>query len=134
MASIENPKCDPVLGRGERMGRYGSMIPFFAVCLLFVVAGVVKTVTGAEISRTGYVWSILIPTAIGQVIVWLGMVDLRRCNGWDSGIVFYLWAGGFFTSLAICYAGIYWLALIPWVAPVVAGVARGRVGRRGGEG
>jgi hypothetical protein len=133
MAFIVNPTEDPVLRRGERMGRYGSLIPFLGVCVLSIAGGLARMITGETLTRPQYADAIGALVVVGQVVVWLGMHYLRRCLGWNSGISFYLWAGGFFTSLAICYTTVFPLALIPWVAPIVASLARRRM-VKGGRG
>ncbi|PWI45904.1 hypothetical protein [Streptomyces sp. ICBB 8177] len=124
MTFIINPTNDPVLRRGERLARYGSMIPMLGVCLLFM-SGI-----GVRYTRTQYTAIILVAAFLGQVIVWSGMYTLRRCEGWDSGVVSYLWSGGLFTALAVCFTWVFPAALLPWIPPVVATVAKRRLVRR----
>lgn len=95
---------------------------------------------GSVITRSGYVASVIVFVIVGEVIVWIGMANLRSCGAWDCGITTYLWSGGLLTSivvggtlLSVSSRIAYAAALLPWVAPVVASVARRRLvrGRRG---
>src|SRR5437879_3717203 len=130
MAFIENPTNDPVLRRGERLGRYGSMIPILSWAVMNLVLVIASPFAKLSPSKVAYVLLYLLFAVSGQVIVWMGMNKLRRCEGWDSGIVFYLWAGGFTTALVLVGTGIFPLAVLPLIAPIVATVAKRRMLRR----
>lgn len=131
MRFIDNPGDDPVLTSAERMVRYGSAAPPLSFCGVNLLAIVVEAFHGAHMARAYYVMPVFIAFVLGQIAVWLGVRGLRMCRGWDSGVLFYLWAGAFFTSLAVCATGVFLPALIPWGAPLAATVA-GRRARRGG--
>lgn len=130
MAFIEYATNDPVLRRGQLLGRCGSAIP--ALCWAAMNLGFVIMSPFAKVypSRSMYVFLCLLFTVVGQAIVWGGMNTLRRCEGWDSGIVSYLWSGGFATSLVVGGTGILPLTVIPWIAPITASVAKRRLLRR----
>ncbi|MDI5971810.1 hypothetical protein POF50_021150 [Streptomyces sp. SL13] len=121
---------DPLLRRGEGAARIGSAIPFGLTCLFFVLQGIIKAFGGVDLPILSYYLSIAAACFVGQLIVWVSMFYLWRCEGWDSGVLFYLWAGGFFTSLSICYTWVFPAALIPWIAPITASVAKRRMAVR----
>lgn len=127
---IENPDGDVELRRAERLVRYGSVIPAIGLCVANIVGILVHAITVHQVTRSEYVSVILVSSAVGQTAVWAGLLSLRRCEGWDSGVVFYLWAGGFFTSLTVCATGTMLAALLPWVPPFVGSLARRRLRRR----
>ena len=129
---IDNPCDDPVLMFAERMVRYGSAAPPLSFCGANLLAIVVQAFHGPQMARAYYVTPVLIAFVLGQIAVWLGVRGLRMCRGWDSGALFYLWAGAVFTSLAVCATGLFLPALIPWGAPLAATVARRRARRGGG--
>jgi hypothetical protein len=124
----------PVLRRGERLGRYGSAVPILGTFLVIFSTDVIRY------TKMQYLFAVIGISLVGQVMVWIGMENLRRCKGWDSGIVFYLWAGALMTTIAV-YGTVLSLygvtvfppAILPWVAPVVGSLARRRLvrGRRG---
>jgi hypothetical protein len=127
---VSNPSNDPVLRRGERLTRYGSLIPALSLCLVNIAGAILHTIETYSITRVQYQSILLALTVVGQAIVWIGMDGLRRSQGWDSGILFYVWMGGLFTSLTVTFTGIFPPAVIPWIAPVVATVAKRRLLRR----
>ena len=127
---ISNPDNDPVLKRGERLGRFGSCFPLLAMAVLNIVAATYHTAMNRSFDW-GVVQVIILGfVALGQVIVWTAMEYLRRSQGWASGIVFFLWVGALFTTLTLLYIGIFPPMVIPWVAPIVATVAKARLARR----
>ncbi|SCE45312.1 hypothetical protein GA0115240_163538 [Streptomyces sp. DvalAA-14] len=68
-------------------------------------------------------------SAIGQLLTWAGMHGVWRSNGWDSGVLLYVWLGGFLGGMALTSAGGWVLTPIPLVAPLVATLARWRLHR-----
>ncbi|MEU6174431.1 hypothetical protein ABZ832_21230 [Streptantibioticus parmotrematis] len=135
MAFIENPDGNPFISRGERAVRYGSLLPILG-CFLVILSTDVVTY-----SRLQYFAAAMAFVLTGQALVWVGMHFLRRGDGWDSGILYYLWAGGvmttiatYGTALAVYNAIVFPPALIPWIPPVVATVAKRRLLRRRGVG
>lgn len=127
---ISNPANDLVLKRGERFARIGSAIPWLAVAVLNIVAATVYAAMNRRLPWEAIVAAIVTLAGLGQVMVWAGMECLRRSAGWDSGIVFFLWMGGFFTSGTFVYIGILPLAVIPWIAPIIATIAKLRLVQR----
>ncbi|MDI5965071.1 hypothetical protein [Streptantibioticus silvisoli] len=131
MAFIENPQNDPVLRRGERLGRYGSLLPVMGTFAVIFSTDLVRY------TKSEYLAAVLCLAAIGQTVTWVGMLSLKRSAGWDSGIIFYLWAGAFVTTIAL-YGTVVSLfglrlflpALIPWIAPITASVAKRRMAVR----
>jgi hypothetical protein len=114
---------DPLIARGDKLIRWGAFIPMFG----FVVIGLTARLLTP--TKATFVVEMLCLSAVGQVLVWLGMNDLRRRRGWDSGVMFYIWSGGVLATIAAATAAIPLLAPIPLVAPVVATVARWRMRR-----
>jgi CDP-diglyceride synthetase len=127
---ISNPDNDPVLRRGEVLSRYGSCIPLVALGVLNIIAATYHTATNHHFDWGVAKAIILGFAALGQLMVWVGMEYLRRSAGWASGIVFFLWAGALFTSLTIGFTWIFPLTVIPWIAPIVATIAKARLTRR----
>ena len=123
---ISTPDSDPVLRRGEALGRYGSAIPALTLCALNIAAAVYHTATNRPFPWGPMLALTLGFTVLGQLMVWVGMEFLRRSGGWRSGIVFFLWAGALFTTLTIGFTGVLPLMVVPWIAPVVATIAKAR--------
>jgi hypothetical protein len=117
------------------MARYGSMSAALGWALLNLTMVCVSPLTKSAITRGQYVGAIIGFGVLGQLLTWAGMIGLRQCDGWRCGILPYIWSGALLTSIVVggtllsaapdqAYLG----ALIPWIAPVVGTVARGRVG------
>ncbi|MBY8884887.1 hypothetical protein K7472_08500 [Streptomyces sp. PTM05] len=141
MAFIVNPNDDPEISRSERIARYGSMVPSLAWALLNFTLVLLSPLSKSLISRGQYVAVVLAFAVLGETVVWIGMNSLRRSAGWDCGIIGYLWSGALMTSLVaggtlltIGSKATYVAALIPWIPPVVATVAKRRLLRRRGVG
>ncbi len=111
-------------------GATASLIPALSVCVINVMGILLHALTWYEVTRNQYAYFILTFVFVGQALVWASIRYLRRCEGWESGITFYLWAGGFFTALAVCATAIFPLALLPWLAPIVASTAKRQLVRR----
>jgi hypothetical protein len=133
MANAIEIKRNLALRRGERFGRYGSLVPVFGMFVVIFSTDLV------HYTKAQYFAAVLSAAFAGQVLVWIAMLNLKRCEGWDSGILFYLWSGGLLTSVSVYGTAIatydmvlFVPALIPWVAPVVGSLARWW-GGRGGE-
>ncbi|WP_329132921.1 hypothetical protein OG552_14465 [Streptomyces sp. NBC_01476] len=80
-------------------------------------------------SRSTFVTEMLGLSAVGQVLVWLGMNDIRRRTGWDSGVMFYIWSGGVLSTIAAATTAIPAVVPIPLLAPLIATFARWRMRR-----
>jgi hypothetical protein len=127
---ISNPDSDPLLRRGEVLGRYGSCIPFVALGVLAIISATYHTATNHYFDR-GVVQAIVLGfVALGQLMVWAGMEYLRRAAGWANEILFFLWVGAFFTSGTLAYAQIFPFTVIPWIPPILATIAKWRLARR----
>ncbi|MFC4033640.1 hypothetical protein ACFO3J_19440 [Streptomyces polygonati] len=114
---------DPLIARGDKLIRWGAFIPMFG----FVVIGLTARLLTPN--RSAFVIEMLLLSVVGQVLVWLGMNALRRRNGWDSGVMFYIWSGGILSTIAAATTAIFAVMPIPLLAPIVATFFRWRMHR-----
>jgi hypothetical protein len=121
-------ECDtsnnPLLARSDKFVRVGGLVSPLGLCLIAVTARLLDP------SRQDFIREVLCLTAAGQALTWWGMDGIRRSQGWCSGVVSYVWAGGVMTGLAVSSTAIIALAPIPLLAPLVATFARWRMHRR----
>jgi hypothetical protein len=57
------------------------------------------------------------------------MNSLRRSRGWDSGVLFWIWAGGVLAAIVAASTAIPAVVPVPLLAPLVATFARFRMRR-----
>jgi hypothetical protein len=114
---------DPELARGDKLVRWGSSVPTLGFCVLGLTSRLVIS------SRSQWVAAMLILSAIGQLGVWWGMNSLRRSRGWDSGVLFWIWAGGVLAAIVAASTAIPAVVPVPLLAPLVATFARFRMRR-----
>lgn len=114
---------DRLIARGDKLIRWGAFLPMFG----FVVIGLTARLLTP--SRSTFVTEMLGLSAVGQVLVWLGMNDIRRRTGWDSGVMFYIWSGGVLSTIAAATTAIPAVVPIPLLAPLIATFARWRMRR-----
>lgn len=110
---------DPQLARSDKLIRWGAVIPWFGLGLIALTAWLLRP------STTTFRVEVLGLSAVGQVLVWRGMIGMRRCRGWAcEGVMFYVWLGGLLGATAVASSGWVGLFMVPFVAPAVATVAR----------
>ncbi|HEY5836520.1 hypothetical protein [Streptomyces sp.] len=114
---------DPLLARSDKCIRWGAAVPMLGLCVIAVTARLLDPGRGTFVSV------MLFLSAVGQVLTWWGMHGVRRSRGWDSGVLFYIWVGGFLDAMAIASTAVLSLAPIPLLAPLVATFARWRLHR-----
>ncbi|MGW8380236.1 hypothetical protein [Streptomyces sp. ODS28] len=129
---IHNPDDDPVLRRGERLVRYGGMLPLVAVLAYIVIGGIVGQLLNVDKDlwqNIHYTW-VSVVVGLGQIAIWLGMYFVQRSRGWESNVLTYFWVGGIVNTIAVVQLFVMGLLWIPWVAPVVATIAKRRSVKR----
>lgn len=124
MFFVSDTTDDPLLALSDKLVRWGAVVPFGGLVVIALSARLVDP------SRDVYVAEMLALSVLGQLLVWLGMYGLRRTQGWDSGVFFYIGFGGVMNALAVASTGIVYLAPIPLLAPATAGFAKVRLRRR----
>ncbi len=111
---------------GRSLARFGSVFPFAVLAVINIAAAVVNSATGHGIAWGVTDAVILGCAAIGQIAVWTALAVLRKDAGRDTGILVYLWLGGAFTALALLSTSVFYLAVIPFLPPLAATIARTR--------
>jgi hypothetical protein len=114
---------DPELVRADGLIRWGGITPFLSVFPTMVVLRIVDGTAGQLAVSVGFF------TLLGQALVWLGMRELQKSQGWADGLLFYLVAGGLFTAMTLFLTGVPATMPIPLLAPATAWIAKVRMGR-----
>ncbi|MGW8378620.1 hypothetical protein [Streptomyces sp. ODS28] len=128
LVPIHNPDGDPVLRRGERLVRYGGMLPMLAVLAYIVIAGLASHLVhiDRDLWRNAYYAWVAAVVGAGQIAIWLGMYFVQRSRGWESNVLTYFWVGAVVNTIAVVQLFTVSLLWIPWVAPVLATLAKRR--------
>jgi hypothetical protein len=114
---------DPTLARSDKLIRWGGVIPPLAVFPTLLALRLSHGTAGQLAVIVG------VFSAIGQMLVWIGMRGLQKCRGWEDEVLFYLAAGGLFSAMTLFLTGIPALMPIPLAAPATAWLARAHLRR-----
>lgn len=112
---------------GHKLVRIGGpLAPAGTIAVMFAGAAVNAILGDGAFTTDRFKVAIGVLSLAGQLLIWAGMHQVRRARAWHSGVTEYLWFGAIFTTFPLCAFLPYPALLVPWVAPVVATLAKRR--------